>query len=123
MGQGRLIPSCCRRVILIAVAIQGLTPDLHDLTSSSALRFLCPYRVDSSTFPVDDDSPDDVCELIPWSLRLERSRDLVDLGPAGLASVAGFAESRWSPIADSSLDIAIVPRVHPSIYELCRLAC
>ncbi len=123
MGQGRLNPSYCRRILLIAMAIQGLTPDLHDLASSTVLRLLCPYLVSGSAFQLDDDSPDDVCEVVRPTQSQERFRETDQLGTAGLAIVEGFQESAWFPTTRPRLAGRIVPHSLPLIEHLCRLTC
>jgi hypothetical protein len=42
MGQGRRFPHFWRCIILIATAIQGITPDPQDLASLKLLRMICP---------------------------------------------------------------------------------
>jgi hypothetical protein len=42
MGSKTAFPSLCARVLLIAFAIQGITPDPHDLASLSLIRLLGP---------------------------------------------------------------------------------
>lgn len=123
MGQGRLNPSYFRKILLIAMAVQGLTPDLNDLASSKVLRLLCPYLVDNSAFDPEDDSGDDVCELVPRIQRQERFREADQLGLAGLAIVEGFREPAWIPIAEPGLEGRMVPRTRSLLDQLCRLAC
>jgi hypothetical protein len=50
--------------LLVAMAIQGATPDAHDLASNKALQLLCP-AVHNSSLPTDNDGfPDEVCGTI-----------------------------------------------------------
>jgi hypothetical protein len=77
MGKERLSQTLCSKILLIALAIQGITPDANDLSSINALKLVCPVLTDSDQ-PVDeDDFPDDVC--VP--LRIE-----LDLGVQHLAN-------------------------------------
>jgi len=61
MGQGRLSHTICLKVLLIASAIQGVTPDAQDLASIKALRFFCPVVAEAGSLADDDDLPDEVC--------------------------------------------------------------
>jgi hypothetical protein len=64
MGQGRHIQLPLRGILLIAMAIQGITPDTDDLASNRAITVLLPILNDDQS-PCDEvDSPDDVCELV-----------------------------------------------------------
>jgi hypothetical protein len=68
MGQGRHIQLLLRGILLIAMAIQGITPDTDDLASSRAITVLLPILNDDHS-PCDEaDSPDDVCELVQLDL-------------------------------------------------------
>jgi hypothetical protein len=72
MGHGRRLRLSCRYLILIALAIQGVTPDSRDLASINALKLLCPVLRQSDQ-PLDaDDFPDDVCE--PLQIERDASR-------------------------------------------------
>jgi hypothetical protein len=105
------------------MAIQGLTPDMHDLASSRAFCLLCPHLVTYSAFPLEDDSPDDVCELVQATQCQERFRESDNLGPAGLATAEGSQETAWFPTAPPCFDSRIVPHTLPLIDQLCRLTC
>jgi hypothetical protein len=50
--------------MLLALAIQGITPDAHDLASSMALRLLGSKPLDVPLTTDDDGLPDDVCDVI-----------------------------------------------------------
>jgi hypothetical protein len=72
MGQGRLLHSFCVHLLLVALAIQGITPDPHDLASINALKILCP-TLPGSDQPLDaDDFPDEICE--PFPIKLDAAR-------------------------------------------------
>jgi hypothetical protein len=51
-------------VLLIVCAIQGITPDVHGLSSSVALRILSSSMSLPSTLPNDDPAPQDICEAV-----------------------------------------------------------
>ena len=65
MGQGRHIQSLVRGFLLIAVAIQGITPDAQDLASPRAIQLLFPNLDEDRAIRDEDDLPDDVCESAP----------------------------------------------------------
>jgi hypothetical protein len=123
MDHGRFIQRCFQSALLIAMAIQGLTPGLNDLASTSALRLLCSYTGDQHYSQLDDGAPDNVCELFEWSQRLEGSRVGNDVGVAGPASFPAFPVTLRFPIVRSSAESPLVQPVHPSLHELCRIAC
>jgi hypothetical protein len=105
---------------MVAMAIQGLTPDLHDLSSSRAFRLLCPYLEGQNPSPPEDESPDDVCELMRWARWPERSPERMGFD---LASRGELPQTAWLPIAHSNVDVEAVPFVRLLVYELCRLTC
>jgi hypothetical protein len=75
MAKGRLFRIFCLQILLIALAIQGITPDAGDLASVNALKLFCPALTDSDQPVNDDDFPDDVCE----PLLIETDFDLCHL--------------------------------------------
>jgi hypothetical protein len=62
MGQGRLMRWIVCRILLIALAIQGITADAQDVASVNALRLLCLVPVEFDLLDDGDEWPDDVCE-------------------------------------------------------------
>jgi hypothetical protein len=111
-------------ILLMAVAIQAILPDAHDLASFKALNVVCvllPFDLDLSA---DDCEPsEEVCGPIRSGITSEM-RELVrkltaigfDLnGPTGL--MIGPGNSRCS-----SLDSAVL-RFDDLIHFLCRLIC
>jgi hypothetical protein len=64
MSQGRLSRLHCLQLLLVALAIQGITPDAHDLASCHALRLFSPLLTDSDTPVEQDEWPDDVCDPV-----------------------------------------------------------
>jgi hypothetical protein len=62
MGQGRLMHWIVCRIVLFALAIQGLTADREDLASINALRQLCLMPAEFDLLDFGDEWPDDVCE-------------------------------------------------------------
>jgi hypothetical protein len=61
MCRGRLCHSVWLYFLLIAVAIQGVTPDADDLASLNCLFLFCPSLADSKDLADDDGLPDEVC--------------------------------------------------------------
>jgi hypothetical protein len=48
-------------LLLIALAIQGVTPDAQDLASLNSLLVLCPSLIEVENLAGNDALPDDVC--------------------------------------------------------------
>jgi hypothetical protein len=81
MDQRRRYPWFSAHVLLIAVAIQGTTPDSHDVSSSNALQLLCPAQSPRDSLRQDDGMPDEVCGPIR-SEYLSTLREIVHLQDA-----------------------------------------
>jgi hypothetical protein len=123
MGQGKLLPSLIRCLLLVVTSIQGLTPDLHDLASSRAMILLHPFATDDNSFPVEDDSPDDVCEAmdpIPYRGVLHHSDHL---SPIGFTLPVGSPQSAQFVAGGSIGGRGVVTRSLSLHCELCRLLC
>jgi hypothetical protein len=60
MGQQTRFHSIAIHLVLIAIAVQGITPDLQDLASQRALHLLCPFLDPSDDWEDGDDPTDDV---------------------------------------------------------------
>ena len=61
MCQGRLCHSVWLYFVLIAIAIQGVTPDAQDLASIKSLWLFCPALAGSRHLAAEDGLPDEVC--------------------------------------------------------------
>jgi hypothetical protein len=61
MSHGRLPRLPLLGLLLIVVAIQGITPDAHDLASMQPLRLFARILPGFGTFVQEDEWPDDVC--------------------------------------------------------------
>jgi hypothetical protein len=86
MSQGRLSRLPCLLLLLIVVAIQGITPDAQDLASTRTLRLIATTLTDRDLPAEHDEWPDDVCNpascadtvKLPWSRRqLEWYRPII----------------------------------------------
>jgi hypothetical protein len=123
MGQGRRLHAVWRRVLLIAVVIQGITPDVYDLASTRSFALLCPILApEDAAAPSGDEWPDDVCELPllsqSWLKGQEGATQLPGFITAGSARqiLPGDTDRPARPVA--------VPRRFPRlIHALCRLLC
>ena len=62
MSQGRLSGLRCVQFLLVAVAIQGITPDAQDLASIHALLVIAPILNDFDSPTQQDEWPDDICD-------------------------------------------------------------
>ena len=126
MCQGRLCHSVWLYCLLIAVAIQGVTPDAQDLASINALLMFCPALADSRDLAGEDGLPDEVCgpaqpqmsvglrgRVEPNDLAnpLSESNEQHDL----LTSHLGAVRSHACGGKHAGLD--------DLIYALCRLKC
>jgi hypothetical protein len=69
--------SISAHLLLIAVAIQGFTPDLNDLASLRALHVLCPFADHSSPWEDQEDLPDEICEPVQAGRKMS-VRGMVD---------------------------------------------
>ncbi len=125
MSQGRLFQLPCLQVLLVAFAIQGITPDAQDLASINALRIFCPILTEFDTAADQDEWPDDVCGPVQSeaSLLLQLARD-----PNGSPTFEpAMAEARFRPIDLASRRFAARRAALDSITELtcslCRLIC
>ena len=125
MSQGRLSQLPCLQVLLIALAIQGITPDAQDLASVNAVRIFCPILTELDTASQQDEWPDDVCVPVRSGARLAfpqlRIRDkLPTFEPA-------MTEARFQPIDLASSRFAAHQGRCASIIDLtcslCRLIC
>jgi hypothetical protein len=109
--------------LLVVAAIQGLTPDLHDLASSRAMILLCPDLADDNAFQVEDESADDVCEV------MESFRTRAKLRQADPLPPTGFTIPVASPLSPPTLGAGPahcrgVASHSPSLHHgLCRLIC
>jgi hypothetical protein len=123
MGQGRRLQAVWRPIVLIAVAVQGITPDGYDLASTKSFALLCPILApEDAAAPSEDEWPDDVCELPllsqGWLIGQEEGMQLLGHIAAGSARqvLPGDKDRPARPVA--------VPLRSPRlIHALCRLLC
>ena len=126
MYQGRPCYSIWFYVLLIAVAIQGVTPDAQDLASIKTLRLLYPSLADSGNEPDNDGLPDEVCgPAQPDSAMLLRRRP----EPNDLANALSLWTDHDHPLTIKLGAVRLddcggkLPRVHDLICSLCRFQC
>jgi hypothetical protein len=123
--QSRPFHSLCLRSVLIAVAIQGVTPDAQDLASLNSLRVFCPVLSGSGMPCRDDGLPDEVCE----AMTIEIDREL--LANAGLNALVTLnhvkSENLATTIPSNALLLRRVGRhstaAHDVPHCLCLLKC
>jgi hypothetical protein len=113
------------RIVLIALAIQGITPDGNDLASINTLKLLCPSLIDADQMLDEDEFPDDVCEPVQRGIdsgRCQRTdrNELVYAGAAAAESQLGTTRSGSPPFAARR---AMLNRMGALIDSLCRLNC
>ena len=91
MSQGRLLRSPCFHLLLVALAIQGITPDAQDLASIQTLRLFSPFFSDFSTSAQLDEWPDDVCDLAQTGTSfLISQRQVRDESPIDVLAMTGI---------------------------------
>jgi hypothetical protein len=123
MGHGRHARSLIRCILLLASAIQGITPDSHNLASPFAISLLDPSSIGRSALLDDDHSPDDACEAIeesrPWRAhQQELACRTGHPGPNGRAS-----DHSSSMIGTRSNIVAERLCAQDLPLTLCRLVC
>jgi hypothetical protein len=148
MGQGRRLRSICLRAVLIALAVQGVTPDGSDLASPWLFgRLLDPSAVDGSPRPDSDDAvpeggattagagdlpagpetgdeaPDEVCVPVRparprFLCRKRGGTSLLWLEPAGPSG-----RLRPDPVRTPAPRAVAVARGIRLTVSLCRLTC
>jgi hypothetical protein len=125
MGQGRRSQAFCLHILLIALAIQGITPDSNDLASINALKLFCPRLTDADQMVDEDEFPDDVCEPVRVQIDLGRCQ-LADLDGLPFARFA-TAEAQMGRVKSDALQFVArrgtLTRIDGLIHSLCRLKC
>jgi hypothetical protein len=124
--------SICLRILLIALSIQGMTPDVHDLASGALLRILSQVLGDSKTdragdsLPSPDEDqnelPDDVCVVARQASLVPR------LQPGGSPGSDLLTSGRPTPLIGrdsrfSTRSLAGVVRGRDLVHVRCRLNC
>ena len=124
MSHGRLSRTICLQFLLIASAIQGITPDAQDLGSIKALRLFCPLLADVNSLAEDDGLPDEVCgpaqSAVALFIRLATSGDLTH--PA-FASIESILPACQEHAVRSVTRHSCSARIADLIYTLCRINC
>ena len=125
MCHGRLCHSVWLYFLLIAIAIQGVTPDARDLASGNALLLFCPALADSRDLTGEDGLPDEVCgpaqpelgvgsrgrsETNDLANRLSGTTDQLHPLPIHHGALRSHAQGKH-------------PRMDELITALCRLKC
>jgi hypothetical protein len=123
MGQGRRFPHFWRCIILIATAIQGITPDPQDLASLKLLRMICPMVGSDLELQAEDESVDDVCEPLrtDQGSRIRQLASKTPLrGPIAIITCPEIFSPDLCRVASHRND---EPRPHGLIHSLGRLRC
>jgi hypothetical protein len=123
MRQGRSHATLIRCLLLLVTAVQGLTPDHDDLASSRALVLLCPSSPDNPSFQIDDDSPDEVCEILESFQTGWVVGQADDLPHDGLTIPATSAQSTRSGIRGFEVNLGVMTRYLSLHDQLIRLLC
>jgi hypothetical protein len=131
MSKGFRPKATCIGIALVALAIQAITPDSHDLTSFSISRIIHSILSDSiasadDAAPSEDDIPDeaadDVCSPASAGMRIATRRHRSCPHPPSMATSHGVLPIRPSH-PHSSCPIGGPARVGELILTLCRLTC
>ncbi len=126
MCQGRRCHSVWLYFLLIAVAIQGVTPDARDLASMNSLLLFCPALADSRDLAGEDGLPDEVCEPAESEMGVGLRGGLE---PNDLANRLWGATDQYDPLPfdlrarRSHAGGRKHSRTDDLIYALCRLKC
>lgn len=125
MGERTLYRSICLQLLLITAAIQGATPDAHDLASIKPLWLLCRLVASPHTLLDDDQLPDDVCNPMSAEMDAVVSQHANSAEPAILERLVTehLLGTRPSAAARSSADRGSTLSGEGVIYTLCRLLC
>jgi hypothetical protein len=125
MGHGRLFHRICLHSLLIAVAIQGVTPDAQDLASFNALRLFCPALADTSNLDDNNDLPDDVCGPVEFETdSVVRGRSKSDDQPLrAFVSIELHVLKIQSNALRSAPGDGAIMRINDMIDSMCRLDC
>ncbi len=110
---------------MIALTIQGITPDTKNFASINALKLLWPAITDADHMVDEDDFPDDLCEPV---------RVDIDLSCCYRADPDGspcprwaMDEPRWGRVKLNSMQFVAcagrLRRTDKLIRSLCRLNC
>jgi hypothetical protein len=100
MGQRNRFRSTWKGILLIATAIQALTPDLHDLASSRCIDMIAHMLDDHCMDRDEEDSGEDVAgvlELTEHRRTLARLRHRPPARPTSVAAIAGSLVFPASP--------------------------
>jgi hypothetical protein len=112
-----------RTLLLIVSAIQGITPDARDIASSLAMRILSQSLPSPCGVADQDDSPDEICDVVhdsrTWVVRKREAATR----PAHFAAPGAFAECPTREIAPGRSSIAEMGPGHDLSLKLCRLVC
>jgi hypothetical protein len=124
MGQGRLSHTICLQFLLIASAIQGVTPDARDLASIKALWLFCPVLAEANSLADDDGLPDEVCGPAQSAANLIfRTAKSGDVSHPASASTESLLPTLQSSARRSVYRHRCSARIDDLIYALCRINC
>ena len=123
MGQGRLSRTICLQFLLVASAIQGITPDGQDLGSAKALWLLCPVLADADSLADDDSLPDEVCGPAQSAALIIRMARPGDVAYPAFASTEPLLPPIQTNALRSNSRRPCSVRINDLIYSLCRINC
>jgi hypothetical protein len=111
-------------LLLIVVAIQGISPDAHDLASMQPLRLIARIAPGSDTFAGEDEWPDDVCDPVRSAFALSGPlAHRLDQGSTPYYNPT-IIESQGEPISCSLFRRRARPGQRTSIaMPLCTIGC
>jgi hypothetical protein len=116
--QGRLSRLPGLHVLLVALAVQAITPDAQDLASIHSLRLFAPSLIDLETPPQQDEWPDDVCDPLDCasSVRLTPSQSQVCPSAFGVAIIQ-------AQLCEATLDCARISACRGMFTSHMDLIC
>jgi hypothetical protein len=88
MGQGRRFAYFWLCIVLVATAMQGITPDAQDLASLKLLRMICPTFGSDLGSPGEDEPAAQVCEPLQRDQGARKPQTANEIPPPGWITIA-----------------------------------
>jgi hypothetical protein len=96
MGQGRQFAYFWLCIVLVATAMQGITPDAQDLASLKLLRMICSTLGSDFGSPGEDEPAPEVCEPFRMDQGARNPQGANEIPPPGLITITTWPET-FSP--------------------------
>jgi len=110
-------------ILLIALTLQGIIPDAHDLASLQGLNLVCMVLLELDFSSNDCDSADEVCGPIHSGITPETRELLNRVATAGLKLTRQTVPSIGNGSSWYLSPPGPIVRIDDPIHSLCRLIC